>query len=206
MLKPNNYEQTQTQGSYTPPSLGGHTMVLQKVEEKTTKNGAPMLVVYFDFAKDDSQPDYFMNAWKNDTRPEKKWSNQGTNYIMVNDFEGNTSRAFKTFTTSVEHSNTGFSVNWTDNSEQFCNQFKGKRVGGVFGIVKSAYNGKTTERPSLRWFASTDKVKDAKIPDPLEDKAYKQFVQNGGNVAQPQSAGTMDFMEIVDGLDELPFN
>ena len=88
-----------------------------------------MIVVFFDFAPGDKQAGYFAELFKNDIRPDKKWSNQATQYILTEDENGDCSRSFKTFLTCVEHSNRGFTTQWGDN---FGQQFKGKLVGGVY--------------------------------------------------------------------------
>lgn len=101
MKKPNNYENTQVQGEFTPVELGGHKLVIKKVEERMSKTNRPMIVVYFDFAPGDKQAGYFEEVFANDIRPEKKWPNQGTNYILTEDNDGNCSRSFKTFLSSM---------------------------------------------------------------------------------------------------------
>ena len=85
---------------------------------------------------------YFTEQFKNDIRPDKKWLNPGTQYILTEDAEGKCNRSFKTFTTCVEHSNTGFTTQWGDN---FGAQFKNKKIGGVFGEQMDFYNGKEVE-------------------------------------------------------------
>lgn len=72
MNKPNNYDNTQAAGEFTPVELGGHKLIIKQVTETTSKNGKPMIVVLFDFAPDDKQPGYFMEQFKNDIRPDKK--------------------------------------------------------------------------------------------------------------------------------------
>ena len=150
MKKPNNYENTQVQGEFTPVELGGHKLVIKKVEERMSKTNRPMIVVYFDFAPGDKQAGYFEEVFANDIRPEKKWPNQGTNYILTEDNDGNCSRSFKTFLTCVEHSNNGFETQWGDN---FGQQFKNKLVGGVFGIQMDFYNGSQIKNAftSVNW-------------------------------------------------------
>lgn len=103
MKKPNNYEETQVHGEFTPVELGGHKLVIKQVEERMSRTNKPMIVVFFDFAPGDKQAGYFAEAFKNDIRPEKKWPNQATQYILTEDNEGNCSRSFKTFLTCVEH-------------------------------------------------------------------------------------------------------
>lgn len=83
MQKPNDYDNTQAQGEYIPVELGGHKLVIKQVTETTSKTGKPMIVVCFDFAPDDVQPGYFMEQFKNDIRPDKKWPNQATQYILT---------------------------------------------------------------------------------------------------------------------------
>lgn len=143
MRKPNNYENTQAQGEFVPVELGGHTLVIKQVEERMSRTNKPMIVVFFDFAPGDKQAGYFAESFKNDIRPDKKWPNQGTNYILTEDNDGNCSRSFKTFLTCVEHSNNGFETQWGDN---FGQQFKNKLVGGVFGIQMDFYNGRELEK------------------------------------------------------------
>lgn len=200
MQKPNNYENTQAQGEFTPVELGGHKLIIKQVNETTSKNGKPMIVVLFDFAQDDIQPGYFTEQFKNDIRPDKKWPNQATQYILTEDENGDCSRSFKTFTTCVEHSNSGFTTQWGDNFEK---QFKNKKIGGVFGLQMDYYEGKEREKRVLRWFISLDKVPDARIPDISETKAFKNH--KSGYPEGATSAGD-GFMNIPDGIDEeLPF-
>ena len=201
MKKPNNYENTQAHGDFTPVEFGGHKLIIKQVTETTSKTGKPMVVVLFDFAPDDIQPGYFMEQFKNDIRPEKKWPNQATQYILTEDENGDCSRSFKTFITCVEHSNSGFTTQWGD---AFAKQFKNKKIGGVFGSQMDYYDGKEKEKRVLRWFISVDKVTDAKIPEMSETHAYKNHINGYAPGSTPAGDG---FMNIPDGIDEeLPFN
>lgn len=201
MQKPNNYENTQAQGEFTPVELGGHKLIIKQVNETTSKKGKPMIVVLFDFATDDSQPGYFTKQFKDDIRPDKKWPNQATQYILTEDENGDCSRSFKTFMTCVEHSNSGFVTQWEDAFEK---QFKNKKIGGVFGPQMDYYDGREKEKRVLRWFVSIDKVADAQIPEMSETQAYKNHINGYAPGSTPAGDG---FMNIPDGIDEeLPFN
>lgn len=201
MKKPNNYENTQAQGEFTPVELGGHTLVIKQVEERMSKTNKPMIVVFFDFAPRDKQAGYFAESFKNDIRPDKKWSNQATQCILTEDENGDCSRSFKTFLTCVEHSNKGFTTQWGDN---FGQQFKEKLVGGVYGPQMDYYDGREMEKRVLRWFVSVDKVADAAVPDMNETRAYKNHINGYPQGSTPAGDG---FMNIPDGIDEeLPFN
>lgn len=203
MKKPNSYEETQAQGEFIPVELGGHKMVVKQVSEKESRTGKPMIVVLFDFAADDSQPGYFSKQFADDIRPDKKWPNQATQYILTEDENGNCSRSFKTFCTCVEHSNSGFSCWKPDDTFNF-QGIKNKKIGGVFGPQMDYYNGREVEKKVLRWFTSIDKVKDAQVPEMSETQAYKNYKSGYPAGAKPGEDG---FMNIPDGIDEeLPFN
>ncbi|HBV81377.1 MAG TPA: hypothetical protein DEB74_00970 [Lachnospiraceae bacterium] len=201
MKKPNNYEDTQIQGEFTPVELGGHYLVIKEVSEMQSKARKDMIKISFDFASNDKQAGYFTESFKNDIRPDKKWPNQATQYILVEDQDGNCSKAFKTFLTCVEHSNSGFVTQWEDN---FGAQFKNKLVGGVFGTQMDYYEGREREKRVLRWFISKDRVKDVQVPGISETRAYKNHI----NGYHPNATHAGDgFMNIPDGIDEeLPFN
>lgn len=205
MKKPNNYDSTKAQGEFTPVELGGHKLVIKQVSEKKSRNDKDMIVVLFDFAPDDSQPGYFSKMFADDIRPDKKWPNQATQYILVEDENGNTSRSFKTFCTCVENSNSKFSC-WKDDDTFNFQGIKNKKVGGVFGVQMDYYEGREIEKRVLRWFCSMDKVSEATIPMIVETQAYKNRV-NGYAAGSTPVPGTDGFMNIPDGIDEeLPFN
>jgi hypothetical protein len=193
MKKPNNYDSTQASGDYTPLSTGGHHLIIKKVEESQTKTGKDMIVVAFDTAAGDSQPNYFAEQFASDIRPDKKWPRTGRQYIVTEDNDGNCSRSFKTFITCVEKSNNGFITQWGDD---FATQFKNKRIGGVFGIVESEYQGKTTKRTELRWFCDDAKADTATVPDP------KLLPNNNKTVGVPAPT---DFMTVTGDDDEIPY-
>ena len=162
MQKPKNYDNVSA-GGFTPIELGGHKMVIKQVSERKNKNGGDMIVVAFDFDVNDKQAGYFKQLFLDDVRPDKKWPINGTAYINVlNTQNGDCSKNFKSFCTCVENSNKGFNINW--DAKDFGLQFKGLAIGGVFGEVENAYNGKITTRHQLRWFCNYDDAGTAKVP------------------------------------------
>lgn len=163
MQKPSGYDEVQVGGDFAPVELGGHHLIIKGVKEQNNKNGKPMVVVAFDFAKNDKQPGYFSDLFEKDIRPDKKWPFFGTMYINTMNAEDKVSKSFKTFITCVEKSN-NMTVTWGD---QFCDQFKDKKIGGVFGVVEDEYNGEIKKRHKIRWFCEDEKATDAKIPDPV---------------------------------------
>ena len=190
MQKPNGYDEVQVGGDFTPIELGGHHLVIKGVKEQESKTGKPMVVVAFDTAKNDKQPGYFSDQFDKDIRPEKKWPANGTMYILTMDSQdaNKVSKSFKSFITAFEHSNNCEAI-W---GEKFCDQFKGKKIGGVFGIVKEEYNGEVKKRHKVRWFCDDNRVDSANVPEPkLLNKA-------------PKSADA--FVNVPEGIDEeVPF-
>lgn len=192
MQKPSGYDEVQTGGDFIPINLGGHTAVVKRVKETTSKNGKPMLQVAIDFDAADSQPNYFMNAFNADTRPERKWPYQGTQYILTEDQNGKASRSLKGFVTSVENSNNA-ECPW---GTAFEGWFANKKVGVVFGEVEDEYNGEIKTRRRIRYFCSYDKAKDAAVPD------KKIFT----GVPKTTTTSSDGFMAIPDTMEEeIPF-
>ena len=192
MLKPDGYDEVQT-GGFTPVDLGGHFCQIKQVAEKKSSTGKDMIVVLFDFCKPDKQENYFMDQFKSDVREDKKWPFGGSKYIMVNDYNDpqKTSRQFKSFCTCVEKSN-NFSIQW--GGDNWSAQFKGKKIGAVYGEEENEYDGKVTRRHLVRYFCSTDAVKDAKVP---EAKLLKTLSTPSNDT---------DFINIPEGTEEeIPF-
>jgi len=161
MIKPSNFENIQT-GDFVPPAIGGHHMIIKQVKEQETRTGKPMLVILVDFADNDSQPKYFSKLFDADIRPEKKWPHAGVIYVVSVDASGQCSRNFKTFITSFERSN-GCEVKWGE-GPAFCEQFRGKKIGGVYGRVEEEFNGERKIRILLRWFCEDARADNAKGP------------------------------------------
>lgn len=194
MQKPTGYDEVQVGGDFQPIDLGGHHLIIKGVREQETKDGKPMVVVAFDTAKNDKQPGYFADLFEKDIRPDKKWPFNGTQYIMTMDYQdaSKVSKSFKGFITSYERSNNCEAV-W---GEKFCEQFTGKKIGGVFGIVEEEYNGEVKQRHRLRWFCEDGNVDKAKTPEP------KLLKKEGAASSVP----TGQFVDVPEGInDEIPF-
>ena len=100
--KPAGYDEVQASGDFTPIELGGHKLVIKKIED--VSNGVVSYhKVMHDTAQDDIQPNYFAEQYKNDTRDTKKWG--GVINIFPTDRDGRTSKRFKQLCTSIERSN-----------------------------------------------------------------------------------------------------
>lgn len=186
--KPEGYDEVQAGGEFTPIELGGHKLVIKAIEEMQASNGKSYLKVSFDTAPDDKQPGYYAEAWKNDTRDQKKWS--GVTTVFPTDKTGKASKTFKQFCTSIERSNNS-QIQWGAGFEA---SIVGKRVGGVFGEEEYLNsNGDKKVAHKLFWWCSIENADGAKIPAKRE--------------LDDTSAGNAGFMDIPSGLtaDDLPF-
>ena len=180
MQKPNNYESTQAGGDFTPVELGGHYAVIKNVSEREDKNGDPMIVVSIDFDKKDAQAGYFMEQFKKDVRPDKKYPNQATNYI-TSERAGACTKGFKSFMRAYAESN-----------------LDGQYT--VFGEVEDTYNGETKMRRKIRWFCDYNKAGEQKIP------ATKYEATNSPATAPASTSQSDDFMKVDPNADEeIPF-
>ena len=191
--KPAGYDEVQAGGEFTPSALGGHKLIIKKLEEVTASNGNKYLKVSFDTAPDDVQPNYYAEQYKNDTRDNKKWGGVAT--VFPTDRDGRTSKTFKQFCTSIERSNNS-KIQWGAGFEA---SIVGKTIGGIFGeeeYLNSMNEVKTARK--LFWWRSTEGIKDAKVPD-------KRKVESG-NTGTGYSVDENGFMNIPDGIEEeLPF-
>lgn len=204
LKKPNGYDDIQINEDYTPITLGGHKGIIMGVEEYTSElSGNTSLKVSVDTSKDDSQPSYFSEQYKNDTRSDKKWSNSAIKYVSLKDDE-NCVRMLKAFITSVENSNNGFTYDW--NKE--VSQLKGKKVGLVFGLEEyENQDGELKTITKLNQFRSIDKVDNVKIPKVKllngTTMDYEEYKNRSENPAE--KIANMLGSDVVEISGELPF-
>lgn len=171
--KPNNWDAVEVMDfDYIPIELGGHKGIIMKAEEYTSpQSGKTSLKVSVDTAKDDKQPEYFKEQYKNDVRIDRKWSNSAIKYIPLGE-EENQVKMLKAFITAYENSN-NCQFDWNKDWEQLT----GKKIGIVFGMEEyenQAGELKTVNK--LREFRSIDKVDNVQIPKvKLLDGSYISY-------------------------------
>lgn len=200
LTKPKMYDEIEVNLDFTPISLGGHKGIIMGVEEYTSPtSGNVSLKVSVDTAKDDIQPEYFTEQYKNDTRPDKKWSNSAIKYVSLKDDE-NCVRMLKAFITSVENSNNGFTYNWNKEVDQL----KGKKVGLVFGLEEYKNNdGEIKTIAKINQFRSIDKIENIQIPKvKLLDGTHIDY-DNYNEIKVSKANSNPNEIEITDKL--LPF-
>ena len=182
MIKPKLYDEIEIKEfDYVPISVGGHKGIIMKAEEYTSpQSGKTSLKVSVDTAKDDKQPEYFTEQYKNDNRIDKRWNNSAIKYISLGE-EENQVKMLKSFITAYENSN-NCQFDWNKDWEQL----KGKKIGIIFGMEEyenQAGELKTVNK--LREFRSIDKIDNIKIPKvKLLDGSYvdyDEYMENNGN-------------------------
>ena len=171
--KPSNWDAVEVmEFDHSPIELGGHKGIIMKAEEYTSpQSGKTSLKVSVDTAKDDKQPEYFKEQYKNDNRIDKRWPNSAIKYISLGE-EENQIKMLKSFITAYENSN-GCQFDWDKDWEQL----KGKKIGIIFGQEEyTSQDGTTKLATKLNQFRSIDKVDNVKIPKvKLLDGSYVEY-------------------------------
>ena len=202
--KPEIYDTVEVKEfDFTPITLGGHRGIIKIAEEYTSPiSYNTSLKITVDTDKNDKQPSYFTEQFKNDTRADKKYSNSAIKYVSLKD-EENCVRMLKAFITSVENSNPGFKYDWNKDVIQL----NDKKVGLIFGLEEyNANDGSIKTAAKLTQFRSVDKVDEAKIPKVKTlNSGYVEYADYISNSTQSSNtsnpfAGLDDMVEITDNL------
>ena len=203
--KPSNYDNVEvTEFDFTPIELGGHKGIIMKAEEYTSpQSGKTSLKVSVDTAKDDKQPEYFREQYKNDTRIDRKWSNSAIKFISLGE-EENQVKVLKAFITAYENSN-NCKFDWNKDWEQL----KGKKIGLVFGPDEYInQNGDLKLNNKLREFRSIDKVDNVKIPKVKKiDNTYVDYEEymKKSNANEEEKLRDLFGEAVTDTDVDLPF-
>ena len=199
IAKPKAYDEINIIEEYEKISLGGHKGIIMKAEEYTSpQSGKTSLKVSVDTAKDDKQPEYFKEQYKNDNRIDKRWSNSAIKFISLGE-EENQVKMLKAFITAYENSN-NCKFDWNKDWDQL----KGKKIGIVFGQEEYInQNGDLKLNNKLREFRSIDKVDNIKIPKVKKlDNTYVDYEEY---IKSKNSEPFSDFENVVEISDDLPF-
>ena len=202
IAKPKAYDEINIIEEYEKISLGGHKGIIMKAEEYTSpQSGKTSLKVSVDTAKDDKQPEYFKEQYKNDNRIDKRWSNSAIKFISLGE-EENQVKMLKAFITAYENSN-NCKFDWNKDWEQL----KGKKIGLVFGMEEyESQDGTLKTNNKLREFRSIDKVDNVKIPKVKKlDNSYIDYEEyiNSKNNSNETFSNSGNVVEIL--TDDLPF-
>lgn len=198
--KPSNYDEIELKEyDFTPITVGGHRgVIMSAAEYLNEQSDKTSLKISIDTAKDDIQPEYFAEQYRNDTRVDKRWSNSAIKYVPLGE-EENQVKMLKGFITAYENSN-GCQFNWNLD----WNQLKGKKIGLVFGAEEYInQNGDLKLNNKLRDFRSIDKVDNIKIPKvKLLDNTYVDYEDYIKNKNTSNNVKKMTDKEIKEILDK----
>lgn len=187
MEMPKNYESTEVIGDYETLEAGGYICKVVSAKEEKSKNNRRMLVVAFDIADGEHTGIYMrrfseLKKSNNDPSKEVKYPNNGIYRVMIEDNNGNCSKFFKTFISSVEQSNNGYSFEKNKYDEK---TLKDKLFGGLFGEEEYEKNdGSIGTSTKLQWIRSTETIKEGKYKTPEMKKlphkgeAFEGFTTN----------------------------
>ena len=204
IAKPKTYDEINIIEEYEKISLGGHKGIIMKAEEYTSpQSGKTSLKVSVDTSKDDKQPEYFREQYKNDNRIDKRWSNSAIKYISLGEEETQV-RQLKAFITAYENSN-NCKFDWNKDWEQL----KGKKIGLVIGSEEYInQNGDLKLNNKLREFRSIDKVDNVKIPKVKKlDNSYIDYEEymKKSNANEEEKLRDLFGEAVTDTDVELPF-
>lgn len=201
LKKPNGYDEViVNDGDFIPLELGGHRCIIMSAEEyQNPSTNKESIKLYLDTDKDDIQPQYYTDAYKKDTRPNKAWDTGAIVYLPLGDDE-NQVKILKGGITAIENSN-NFTFDWKD-----VNTLKNKKVGCVFGLEEYESNdGKIKTKVKARRLRSLDKIDEVQIPNvkTLNNGyvSYDDYMENKDTYSSSQTTNTVQEID----EDSLPF-
>lgn len=187
MEMPKNYDNTEVIGDFEKLEAGGYICKVINAKEEQSRNGKRMLVIAFDIAEGEHSGIYtrrYEELKKGNTDPNRivKYPNNGVYRVMIEDKDGNCSKFFKTFITSIEKSNEGYSFKAHKYAEK---SLKDNLFGGIFGEEEFEKNDGTVGTVTrLQWVRTTDTIKEGRftVPEvkklPTKGEAFEGFGAN----------------------------
>ena len=164
--------------------------------EETGKN---TLKISIDIASGEYK-DYFLKAYENDTRIDRKWNNNAVKYLS---YTGDNVAFFKGFIKTIENSNIGYVWDWDET------KLKGKKVCGVFQYEEyEKQDGTKALKVRLTKFRSLEKLKEIEVSDSIKMLdgsyvTYDDYMERKENLSSKVNDLFGDIPEI--SSEELPF-
>ena len=202
MKKIDNWNEIEAKGmdDFKALPIGAYECVIKDARlnhnEETGKN---TLKISIDIASGEYK-DYFLKAYENDTRIDRKWNNNAVRYLA---YEGDNVAFFKGFIKTIENSNIGYVWDWDET------KLKGKKVCGVFQYEEyEKQDGTKGIKVRLSKFRSLDKLKEIEVSDSIKmlDGTYKSYDDYMEKAENSSNEPFSDFGNIVEiSSDALPF-
>lgn len=194
-MKPiNNYESVpvMSEAKKLPEGVYKIKILGVKYQDNSNKTYSDQLIIQFDIAEGEYKG-FYQEQYKANTQEDKKYKGIYRLYIPVDDGseKDNWSKMrFKTFTTAVEESNSGYVWKWDEQT------LKDKVVGAVFNLKEYEYNGRNGFFTNLYKIIPVSEMANAKVPEPT-------FLKGSSN----NNNNSDDFIgSNGSDLDEIPFN
>lgn len=194
-MKPiNNYESVpvMSEAKKLPEGVYKIKILGVKYQDNSDKNYSDQLIIQFDIAEGEYKG-FYQEQYKANTQEDKKYKGIYRLYVPVDDGseKDNWSKMrFKTFTTAVEESNSGYVWKWDEQT------LKDKVVGAVFNLKEYEYNGRNGFFTNLYKIIPVSEMANAKVPEPT-------FLKGSSN----NNNNSDDFIgSNGSDLDEIPFN
>lgn len=166
MVLPNDYDKVEAKevGEFTSLTLGGHICKILDVREYTSElSGNTSLQVSVDIAEGEEFDGYFKKQYDANTLSERKWPSGAVKYLSLKPEQ---TAYLKGFITAVQHSNPSAKIVAEAGKELDLEQFKNKKIVGVFGWEEYENDKKEVRvATKLLQFRSLDKLNEIQIPD-----------------------------------------
>lgn len=190
----NGWHEVEEAGSFEKIELGGHICVILDARCEDTRSGNKMLVVAYDFAKEDKQAGYYTAQFEVNKKKDPNVKYRGTYYQGYGTEQS--TPYFKAFINRILESNPGYQWDWDEKG------LKGKRFCGVFGR-EEYLNDKGESKFSIKCMQVKDvsDLENVEIPtDKLLDKKPNTHIVQNGFTTQHTYTSTLDISS-----DDLPF-
>lgn len=197
-----NYNETQVFTETQKILSGGYIAKIMAAEVKTYngQNGSfEKLEISFDIDEGDFK-DYYADQYRSNPNADKKWKGKISLYVPTDDGSDKdaiTKRRFKTAIDAIEQSNSGYRWDWDEK------KLKGKKCGVVLQNKEWEYNGKTGWSAVPYSITSVESIRNNTFYMP-KDKPL-QYNSGGYTTAAATPANRMDFVEVGNDDDSLPF-
>lgn len=169
--------------------------ILSVKEEQNNSGNGSHLKLAFDISEGE-YTDFYKKMFDQNTNEDKKWPMDAVYNMSVPDDNSPQWMIdnFRTFTDALEESNQGYHFDWDER------KWKGLKIGALFCIEQSEYNGNVYDHTRPKWFRPAEDIRQNKYGKLPRDKMVKA---SGGSSVGVDSDGFMTVPATTE--DELPF-
>lgn len=184
-------------GAYEQLPKDAYVCKILNVREQQNSDGGSRFDIMFDIAEGEYK-DFYSKQYQERKKSDEdaKFPNDGIYRLTIpeDNSEDWLKDSFKTFTTALEDSNSGYHWDWDET------KWKGKFFGGLFHIKQSEYKGNIYDHTALKWVRSADDVRNKKYNKLPNDKLLD------ASTVKPADDSN-DFVNVPEGsADEIPFD